>query len=120
MSKKIKWNQIKELKWIGCDFDDVVCTNSGFPNYIPQKLIPGAVEALQKLDRMGYKIVIYTARPWSDYENLERLCQENKIPVRRIICGKPLFKWIIDDKNIEFNPSVPGESWDGVVAKISK
>ena len=99
------WQPIEKhtIKGNGVDFDDTIATNSGYPDFIPHDPIKGAVQALQNLDSMGYKIWIYTARPWSDYQNIESYCIEHDIPARRIICGKPLFKCIIDDKNVAFN-----------------
>src|SRR3990167_1318891 len=100
-----KWTPItnEEVKGLGVDFDDTMCSNSGHPDYTPREPLPGAVESLQALDKMGYKIWIFTARPWVDYKNIEEWCKHYGVPVRRIVCGKPFFKWIIDDKNIEFD-----------------
>lgn len=107
MIEKLTWGKIspEEIKWIGVDWDDCLFSNSGFPDYIPAEPLEGAVESLQYLDSVGYKIVIFTARHWADYQNIEKYCEYYKIPARRIICGKPLFKCIIDDKNIAFNGS---------------
>lgn len=103
----------EEIKWIGVDWDDTIATNSGFPTFIPGEPLVGAVESLQKLNDEGYKITIFTARPWADYANLEKYCEHYNIPARRIICGKPLFKCIIDDKNLEFNGD-----WKKVLEKV--
>ena len=51
---------------------------------------------------MGYKIVIFTSRPWDDYSNIENWLNDNHIPFRSIVCGKPIVKYYIDDRNIEF------------------
>ena len=102
-----------DVKWLGIDFDDTIASNSGYPSFTPGEPLPGAVLRITELDKRGYKIVIYTARHWSDYHNIEKYCEHYQIPVRRIICGKPLFKYIVDDKNIEFN-----RDWDEVVKKI--
>ena len=88
---------------MGIDFDNTITDNSGFPNYTPTIPLSGAIESLNRLSEEGYKIIIYTARPWSDYHNIEKYCDKYGIPVRRIICGKPLFNCVIDDKNIEFS-----------------
>lgn len=98
------WSPIKneEIKWLGIDFDETIASNSGFPDYTPGNPLEGAVDAIKRLDEMGYKITIFTARPWVDYSNIEKYCEHYGIPVRRIICGKPLFKCMIDDKNVEF------------------
>lgn len=114
---KYNWTPLEniEIKWIGVDWDDTIASNSGFPDFIPGEPLPGALEALKAIDDMGYKITIYTARPWSDYQNIERYCEHYGIKARRIICGKPLFKWIIDDKNIEFKGN-----WQEALHKVWK
>lgn len=102
-----------ELKWLLIDFDDTIARNTGHPEYLPTVPVEGAIEALQKLHREGWKITIYTARPWSGYKIVEDWCDKHEIPHRRIICGKPLGRWIIDDRNIEFNGS-----WKDVLNKV--
>lgn len=101
---KFNWAPItnQEIIWLLCDFDETIANNTGFPDYMPLEPLPGAVEALAEIDKMGYKITIFTARPWIDYKNIERYCKHYGIKARRIICGKPLGKCLIDDKAIGF------------------
>ena len=116
-----QWTKIetKNLIWFGVDFDDTICSNTGYPDFIPGLPFPDTVETLQKIAKMGYKITIITARPSSDYQNIERYCEYYDIPVRRIFCGsKPLLAHYVDDKNIAFNPSKPKESWLNVIETI--
>lgn len=89
-----------DLKWIGVDLDLTIAHND--ENFNLLEPIEGAKEALEQLTARGYKIIIYTARPWSEYQDVEDWLGNYAIPYRRIICGKPLFKYIIDDKNITF------------------
>lgn len=110
MSKKLTNN---DLIWIGVDFDKTLADNSGYPDYKIKKPMPGAVEAMKKLNKLGWKIIINTARGYENYEMIESWCLKYKIPFRRIICGKPLVRWMIDDRNIEFNGD-----WDAVLDKI--
>lgn len=91
------------LKWLLVDFDFTICKNSGYPDFIPTEPIEGAKEALKKLDAEGWKITIFTSRHWSDYHNIENWLIDQDIPFRRIICGKPLGRWMIDDRNLEFD-----------------
>lgn len=93
----------EKIKWAGIDFDDTIASNSSFPDYIPGAPLPGAAESVRALSELGYKITIFTARPWSDYANIESYCKHYGIPVRRIICGKPLLRFMIDDKAVAFN-----------------
>jgi hypothetical protein len=99
MKKSIK---TKELKWIGIDCDDTIANNTGYPDFKLTTPIKGAKEACEELNRLGYKVTLYTARPWSEYNIIEDWLQKYNFPIKRIICGKPLFRCIIDDKNIEF------------------
>lgn len=102
-----------ELRWIGVDFDKTLAHSSGFPDFEIKEPLEGAIEAMEELHRRGWKITIFTARPWSDYQKVEDWCIEHKLPTRRIICGKPLFKYLIDDRNIEFNGD-----WTSVLNKV--
>lgn len=104
----------KELKWVGIDFDDTICRNSGFPDFIPTNMIDGFREALDKIVGMGLKPVIFTARTWAEYNIVEDWLKENNLTVSKIICGKPLFRCMIDDKNIEFDGD-----WTKVIDKLN-
>lgn len=97
---------------LGLDFDNTIARSS-FPDFEIREPLPGTIEALQKLHEQGWKLTIYTARPWVDYQKIEDWCEKHGLPIRRIICGKPLFKYMIDDRNIEFSGN-----WDEVLKKI--
>ena len=98
----MNWTPIPSdhLKWLCVDFDETISQNSGHPDFVPHKPVKGAIAALQELDRRGYKIIVYTARPWADYVNIEDWLLEYSVPFRRIVCGKVLAKHYIDDKNL--------------------
>lgn len=103
----------QELKWICIDFDETIATNSGHPDYFLREPVKGAKQALERLAQEGWKTIIYTARAWVDYQTIEAWLAHYNIPFRRIICGKPLARWIIDDRNIEFDGN-----WDKVFDKL--
>ena len=103
----------EELKWCGIDFDDTICRNSGFPDFIPTKVIDGFREALDKMESLGLKPVIFTARTWAEYNIIEDWLKDNDLKVKKIICGKPLVKYMIDDRNIEFDGD-----WFKALAKL--
>jgi hypothetical protein len=102
-----------KLTHLGVDWDNTIFNTSGYPDYTPTTPIPGAKEGLEKIVKMGYKVVVFTARPWSDLYLLKYLIKEYKLPVDQIICGKPLFAYMIDDKNIEFDGD-----WAKALAKL--
>jgi len=107
-----------ELRWILVDFDKVSCQSGEPPLFEMGDPMPGAVEALKTLHERGWKITIFTARHYADYRPIEDWCDRWGIPARRIICGKPLAMWQIDDRAIEFNPERAEESWTRAVDKI--
>lgn len=101
MSEKSKIRE-QELKWLGVDLDDTIAT-SKYPKFKLGKPINGSKEALDKLTKNGWKVIIYTSRPWNEYDVVERWLIKWSIPFRRIICGKLLPRIFIDDRNIEFD-----------------
>ena len=102
-----------KLKWLLVDLDDTVARNSGHPRFILEQPVKGAREALERLTDKGYKITIFTARAWSDYEEIELWLLQHKIPFRRIICGKPLGHRLIDDRAIGFK-----DNWEDIVNEL--
>jgi|ERR1035437_6819174 hypothetical protein len=111
--KKIKPIKSSELKWIGVDLDDTIAMGTGFPNFSLGKPTIGAKHALDLISARGLKIVIYTARGWSEYSVIESWLDENKIPYKLIVCGKMLLKYMIDDRNIEFSGN-----WNEILHKV--
>lgn len=91
-----------ELKWIGIDFDKTLAKTSGYPKYKLLRPIEDSQWAMSTLTKWGYKIVVFTSRPWNDYEKVENWMNENNIPFSRIVCGKLFVKVLIDDRAIGF------------------
>ena len=93
-----------DLIWIGVDLDGTIAESIwpepgiGPPIKINLIKLRGAVRA-------GYKVVIHSSRPWSDYEMVEAWLKLNDVPYRDIQLGKPLYAAYIDDRNI-----LPGSS----------
>lgn len=60
--------------------------------------------AIIKARKAGHFVVIYTARPWSDYRMTELWLKANDIPYDLLLCGKYNFDMLLDDRatnNIE-------------------
>lgn len=102
-----------ELNWLGVDFDDVIAHNTGYPDFTPLEPLKGTQEALSLLHDRGWKIKIYTARPWSDHRMIERYLKQHNIYFDDVVCGKMLVKWMIDDRNISFNGD-----WTEAIKKV--
>lgn len=100
-----------ELKWVGIDLDGTIA-QSHYPDFTLLEPIEGSLYSLNKLDTMGYKIIIYTARPWADYEKIEAWLTKYKMPFRRIVCGKLFCKVLVDDRALHF------DGWDNTLPKL--
>ena len=101
------------LNWYGIDFDDTLVHNTGYPYFTPTEPIKGAREAMLKFHEMGKKVVIYTARGWADHKMIKHYLIDHDIYFDDIICGKPLFEKVYDDRNEPFDGN-----WKKVLKKI--
>lgn len=93
----------EKLIWLAVDLDGTLAYPTWKPNQ-PRSVIGDPItENVEKLDEavaMGYKVIIHTARHWTDYEMIEEWLKLHKIPFSGIICGKLLAHKYIDDKAI--------------------
>ena len=94
------------------DLDGTICSDEKQFSRALAKIKDGAKESLEKLRDKGYKIIIYSARTWAEYEMTENWLKENKVPYDQIILGKPQGDYWIDDRAIRFR------SWDKVINEI--
>lgn len=101
------------LRDVIIDFDDTIANNTGFPEFKLQKPIKDARESIEELIRKGYNIVIFTVRPSLDYYMIIRWLKKYKIRFNKLICDKPLGRYYIDDRGIEFKGN-----WNKVLKKI--
>jgi hypothetical protein len=92
-----------DLKWIGVDLDGTLAEPIWTPENPTSDIGPPIVRNVEKLRRavhQGYKPVIHTSRPWTDYEAVEYWLNYHNIPFREIQMGKPLYKAYIDDRAV--------------------
>lgn len=103
------------LIWAAVDLDGTLAEGVWTPDNPtseigPMKVYPSGKSARDLVDELyeaGYKVVVHTARGYTDYENIERWLRHNRIRFRHIICGKVLAAVYIDDRNKDIND----ESW---------
>ena len=100
-----------ELIRMGLDFDGVLAQLSKPPKYEMGEINEGTEWALNEMVKLGFKPHIFTARPDPEYSHLEQWAEHYNLPIRGIRTGKPLFKWMPDDRAIEFDPTRPLLSW---------
>lgn len=86
----------EKLRWVLVDLDSTLAEPVWPARGIGRPKL-GAEEALRAIQHRGYKVVVYTSRPWADYVAIENWLNDNNLPFNKIICGKVLAKLIIDD-----------------------
>jgi hypothetical protein len=95
--------QREKLLWVGVDLDGTLATPVWTPSNPTSEIgypITENVNKIQKLISAGYKVIVHTSRPWTDYEAIENWLNHYSIPFREIQCGKPLYAAYIDDRAI--------------------
>jgi histidinol phosphatase-like enzyme len=93
--------QRDRLLWIAIDLDGTIAEpiwSAGNPTSAIGQPIRHNVVKLREAVRAGYKVVIHTARPWSDFEAIEAWLNLHNIPFRQIQCGKILAARYVDDR----------------------
>lgn len=100
--------QRKNLLWIAVDLDGTLAEPIWTPEN-PTSAIGDPIKVnvlkLREAVRKGYKVVIHTSRPWSDYEAIEAWLNLHEIPFKAIQCGKLLAAAYVDDRAIHAGAS---------------
>lgn len=91
------------LIWAAVDLDGTLAEGVWTPDHPTTEIgnpRPGIMKQVEELVQAGFKIVIHTSRPWTDYENIENWLKFWKIPFKHIVCGKLLAAVYIDDRAV--------------------
>lgn len=112
-------------KTIVLDFDGVISKYNGWNGGRIGPIIEGTIEALHKLRRMGFKLVIQTCRThprWGNkdfqirYLQIIRWLNTYNVPYDEIdVFGKTIGEYYIDDRGIRFEGN-----WNDVITKINE
>lgn len=114
----------KRQKVAAVDFDGVLhkYRNGWQDGSIYDDPVAGSAEAMERLRREGYYVMIYSSRA-GDREldgqthkgqasEVEDWLREHNIPFDEVWRGeKPIFDFLIDDRAIRFSPSDGGSRW---------
>ena len=89
---------------IGMDLDGVITkSNGGWTSDYYNSCIPNmnTINLMKKLNKKGYKIIIYTSRLENEvkFETL-RWLKKYDVPYDAIHFDKPLYDFMVDDKNV--------------------
>jgi hypothetical protein len=98
------------LQWYAVDLDGTLA-EAWYPGAAEHSIGAPIIANIIKCRAIvgaGHKVVIHTSRPWADYELIEWWLHANGVPFSRIVCGKLMAKFYIDDRN---GPSADAESW---------
>jgi len=95
---------LTDLRWYSVDFDGVIA-ESVWPDRGIGPAIEENIQKLTEIHKAGFKIVVHTARPWSDYPVIEDWLVKRGIPFRAIVCGKLLAHRYVDDRAINSKES---------------
>lgn len=98
------------LLWLAVDLDGTLAKPVWTPDNPTSEIgdpIWSNISKLRLAVEAGYKIVIHTSRPWTDYEAIESWLNHWRIPFSRIVCGKILAALYIDDRGRHAD----AESW---------
>jgi hypothetical protein len=103
MTDFIQPGPLAKLNWALIDLDGTLAESVWTPENPTSGIGPPIKKNVAKaisLHNRGWKIVIHTARAWTDYEAIEAWCDYHGIPARRIVAGKLLGGIMIDDRNV--------------------
>jgi|ERR1700754_1232742 len=92
-----------KLIWVGVDLDGTLAEPLWTPENPTSDIgnpIPANIKKVWKLVNAGYKVIVHTSRPWTDYQVIEQWLQHYDIPYKEIQCGKPLYAAYVDDRAI--------------------
>lgn len=92
------------------DFDGVLAVNVWPELEIGAPILDG-IELLGYYYGRGYKIVVFTSRPWNDKPKIEQWLRTNTgLWGIEVVCGKPAGALYIDDRALKF-PLEGGYVW---------
>ena len=82
------------------DLDGTICTEERQFSHALAKPLPGALEAVRKLRADGHTVIIYSARPWVEYELTVHWLSQNQFEYDQLVLGKPQGDYWIDDRAV--------------------
>lgn len=90
-----------ELRVALLDLDDTLAYGTWHPKQTKSVIgdpIWANIDKAMKLYVQGYKLRIFTARPWAEEGMIRAWCKAINFPIDGVICGKPLYNVFVDDK----------------------
>jgi uncharacterized HAD superfamily protein len=88
------------MKTAVVDMDGVICEERPTFERSLAREIAGACGRIKELRLSGYRIIIHTARSWSELAMTEQWLYERGIPYDQLVMGKPVADIVIDDRAV--------------------
>jgi uncharacterized HAD superfamily protein len=88
------------MKTAVVDLDGVICEERPTFERALARELPDARLRLELLRIEGYRIIIHTARSWSELAMTEQWLYERSIPYDQLVMGKPVADIIVDDRAV--------------------
>lgn len=90
-----------EARTVCIDLDFTLCKHEG--DYSTARPLPGAVEALSRLQGDGWVIVLHTARHFNHWQVTTDWLADTGMPYDYVMFGKPPARVYVDDRAIRFS-----------------
>lgn len=89
------------MKTAVIDIDGVICEERPTFERSLAEPLAGARDEVDRLADAGYRIVLHTARSWSEYEMTERWLHDHGIYYDVLVMGKPVADIVVDDRSVK-------------------
>lgn len=89
------------MKTAVIDIDGVICEERPTFERSLAEPIAGARYDIGRLADSGYRIILHTARSWSEYEMTEQWLADNGIYYDALVMGKPVADIVVDDRSVK-------------------
>lgn len=84
---------------IAIDIDGTICKECGTFDKVIEKPFDDAKKEINEWFEQGHEIIFFTARGWEQYKVTEYWLKLHGFKYDRLICGKPIYDIIIDDRS---------------------
>lgn len=89
------------MKTAVIDIDGVICDEHPTFERSLARPITGARHDIDRLAEAGYRIVLHTARSWSEFAMTERWLHDHGFYYDALVMGKPVADIVVDDRAVK-------------------
>jgi hypothetical protein len=78
--------------------DNTLCEERPSGERCLARPFPRTVDLVRRAAAEGHRVVIYTARPWTDWRVTVKWLEDHGVPFAAVVCGKLNFDFFLDDR----------------------